>query len=75
MLHLEKLGALGDRHDPAVVVSITRVVEFRFLQLPNSALAPLNHNLEHYPPKEKILRIMIWHLFRGDFWAKVKIFY
>ena len=46
MLHLEKLGALGDRHDPAVVVSITTVVEFRFPQLPNSALAPLNHALE-----------------------------
>ena len=47
MLHLEKLGALGDRHDPAVVVSITTVVEFRFPQLPNSALASLNPALEH----------------------------
>ena len=47
MLHLEKLGALGDRHDPAVVVSITTVVEFRFLHLPNSALLPLNPAFEH----------------------------
>ena len=46
MLHLEKLGALGDRHDPAVVVSITTVVEFRFPQLLNSTFAPLNHPLE-----------------------------
>ena len=47
MLHLEKLGALGDRHDPAVVVSITTVVEFRFSQLPNTELAPSKPTLEY----------------------------
>ena len=61
MLHLEKLGALGDRHDPAVVVSITTVVEFRFSQLPNSALAPLHAALEHSP---NILAEFLGHLLK-----------
>ena len=46
MLHLEKLGALGDRHDPAVVDSIITFVEFRFPQILNSTIAPLNSTLE-----------------------------
>ena len=25
-----------------------------------------NHDSEHYPPKEKMLRAMIWHLFSGE---------
>ena len=30
-----------------------------------------NHSPEHYPPKEKILRGVIWYLF-WKIWAKVK---
>ena len=30
-----------------------------------------NHSPEHYPPKEKMLRRVIWHLFL-EIWGKVK---
>ena len=45
------------------------LISERFLIWLQSPKKVPNHSPQHYPPREKLLKAVIWHLFFGD-WSK-----